>query len=84
MRIELTTPAWKAGVLPLNYARAWQKRIGFEPIPTVLETVMLPLHYRSIGAQGRICTYGVSYVTDLQSAGFAGWPHLRIGGVSGI
>ena len=30
MRIELTLPAWKAGVLPLNYIRTMERKTRFE------------------------------------------------------
>ena len=30
MRIELTQPAWKAGILPLNYTRIYLTRILYE------------------------------------------------------
>jgi hypothetical protein len=48
MGIEPTQSAWKAEVLPLNYARktaifSWQARRESNPQPTVLETAALPI-----------------------------------------
>jgi hypothetical protein len=54
MRIELTTSAWKAEVLPLNYTRRYEMIlklagvVGIEPTPKVLETFVLPLNYTPI------------------------------------
>jgi hypothetical protein len=49
MRIELTTSAWKAEVLPLNYTRIILAGVvGIEPTPKVLETFVLPLNYTPI------------------------------------
>jgi hypothetical protein len=52
MRIELTTSAWKAEVLPLNYTRKiiilyliLEAAPGFEPGIKVLQTSALPLGY---------------------------------------
>ena len=47
MRIELTTTAWKAVVLPLNYTRIviLEAATGFEPVIKVLQTSALPLGY---------------------------------------
>jgi hypothetical protein len=47
MRIELTTSAWKAEVLPLNYTRILKLEAapGFEPGIKVLQTSALPLGY---------------------------------------
>jgi hypothetical protein len=47
MRIELTTSAWKAEVLPLNYTRILilEATPGFEPGIKVLQTSALPLGY---------------------------------------
>ena len=47
MRIELTTSAWKAEVLPLNYTRIFilEATPGFEPGIKVLQTSALPLGY---------------------------------------
>ena len=47
MRIELTTSAWKAEVLPLNYTRILNLEAtpGFEPGIEVLQTSALPLGY---------------------------------------
>ena len=42
MGIEPTWPAWKAGALPLSYARSLVGRAGFEPakaVPTDLQSV---------------------------------------------
>ncbi len=51
MRIELTTSAWKAEVLPLNYTRTFEKleaATGFEPVIKVLQTSALPLGYAAL------------------------------------
>ena len=47
MRIELTTTAWKAAVLSLNYTRLLNLEAapGFEPGIKVLQTSTLPLGY---------------------------------------
>ena len=40
MRIELTYPAWKAGVLPLNYTRVISDTIGiFTPASSLTQSV---------------------------------------------
>ncbi len=60
MRIELTTTAWKAVVLPLNYTRVikMEAATGFEPVIKVLQTCALPLGYAAnqIGAEDGIRT----------------------------
>ncbi len=38
MGIEPTRPAWKAGVLPLNYTRILVPRTGLEPVREKLPT----------------------------------------------
>ena len=55
MRIELTTTAWKAVVLPLNYTRKSKTKAatGFEPVIKVLQTSALPLGYAAMtGLEG--------------------------------
>ena len=42
MRIELTLPAWKAGVLPLNYARV------------ILLNQLAPLFLKTFGRRGPV------------------------------
>ena len=46
-RIELSSSAWKAEVLPLNYTRIknLEAAPGFEPGMEVLQTSALPLGY---------------------------------------
>ena len=75
MRIELTLPAWKAGVLPLNYIRIkWSGRRDSNSRPSPWQGDALPLsHFR-------ICIYKLvegdgfepskAQLTDLQSAPF--------------
>ena len=47
MRIELTLPAWKAGVLPLNYIRPWSGRRDSNSRPSPWQGDALPLsHFR--------------------------------------
>lgn len=48
MRIELTFQLRQSCVLPLNYTCIVASASGFEPEQTVLETVVLPLHYADI------------------------------------
>jgi hypothetical protein len=55
MRIELTTSAWKAEVLPLNYTRnvkILEATPGFEPGIKVLQTSALPLGYAALRLAG--------------------------------
>ena len=50
-RIELSSSAWKAEVLPLNYTRKsedYKAATGFEPVIKVLQTSALPLGYAAI------------------------------------
>ena len=54
MGIEPTQPAWKAGILPLNYTRILERKTGFEPATFALArrrstTEPLPLIYGASG-----------------------------------
>ena len=57
-RIELSSSAWKAEVLPLNYTRIgniylMKAATGFEPVIKVLQTSALPLGYAAMtGLEG--------------------------------
>src|SRR3954463_1539150 len=54
-RIELSSSAWKAEVLPLNYTRNLKTKAatGFEPVIKVLQTSALPLGYAAMtGLEG--------------------------------
>ena len=71
MGIEPTRPAWKAGVLPLNYIRIY--RGDTKPnLPDVLSTAIL-LHYRfTIDLKGFLCTSYDSFRARLQLVGMTG------------
>ena len=45
-RIELSTNAWQALILPLNYTRILAGEMGFEPMMTISKTVALDLARR--------------------------------------
>ena len=46
--------------------------MGIEPIPLPWQGNILTIKlYRELVGRGRICTYDVSYVTDLQSVALA-------------
>lgn len=49
MRIELTTAAWKAMIIPFNYKRKKTEiePVGIEPTHTRYERDVLPLNYGS-------------------------------------
>ena len=93
MRIELTTTAWKAVVLPLNYIRIlrrsserrickkWSGRRDSNSRPSPWQGDALPLsHFRILLVEGGGFEPPKAQLTDLQSApfGHSGIPRLRL------
>jgi hypothetical protein len=75
MRIELTTRAWKALVLPLNYTRV-EAAPGFEPGIRVLQTRALPLGYAANQPLYYLYNfqfYNIILPLKIQMAGLAGF-----------
>ena len=80
MRIELTLPAWKAGVLPLNYIRVMERKTRFELATLALArrcSTPEPLPHKLV--EGDEFEPSKAQLTDLQSApfGHSGIPPQR-------
>jgi hypothetical protein len=91
-RIELSSSAWKAEVLPLNYTRILNLEAtpGFEPGIKVLQTSALPLGYAALESNpqsNKLLVEGDGFEppnpegADLQSAAFSHFatpPYIRL------
>lgn len=66
----------------MNSRTVLLKRFAVFKTAAINHSAILPLniYYINIGVGGRSRTYGVSYVTDLQSAPFATWDTLTLAG----
>lgn len=75
--IELSKLDWKSNVLPLNYICVIQNSDS-NWNRLITKQLCCHWHHSGVNGQRRTRTFGVSYVTDLQSAVFAAGPSTHV------